>query len=59
MEILKVGQVIHPVCWTDKGNLGILIRKGEKEYRFMLDSVPMDDETDRKLNKLFPDLILK
>lgn len=59
MEILKVTQARHVLAWTDKGELGLLLRKGEKKYSFMLDSVPCDEETSKRLSKAFPTLASK
>lgn len=53
MEILKVRQLRHPLGWTDKGEFSLLIRKGEKDYTFMLDAVPLDEEQTKKLKVLY------
>lgn len=54
MKVLKVSQLRHPLCITDKGELSILLRYGETEYRFMLDSVPCEDDVNAQLFKLMP-----
>lgn len=54
MKALKVSQLRHPLAITDKGELSILLRYGETEYRFMLDSVPCEDDVNAQLFKLMP-----
>lgn len=53
IEILKVTQIRHPLGWTDKGEFSLLLRKGEKEYTFMVDAIPVDAEQGKKLKKYF------
>lgn len=53
MDILKVTQIRHPLGWTDKGEFSLLLRKGEKTYTYMLDTVPLEKEDSDKLIKLF------
>ena len=52
MELLKVNQLRHPLGWTDKGEFTLLLRKGEKEYTFMLDAVPIEEAVGKRLMKL-------
>ncbi len=52
---LGVEYITHPVLKTNKGALELMLRKGESatDYRFVFDSVPMDDEKNDELKELF------
>jgi len=55
MELLKVSEVNRVLCFTDKGTLTLKIRKGDKQYHLVLDSVPLDKHTNKELMELlFP-----
>ena len=54
MKALDVKVIRRLICNTDKGPLDLVIRKGESNYFLMLDSTPLDKETNDKLmNILF------
>ncbi len=54
MSVLKVNEISHIVASTDKGNLVVRLRKGEKgkDYRFVLDAVPFDDKVNKEIMAL-------
>ena len=55
MEILGTKEIRHAILSTDKGDLSLLIRKGETSYTFVLDAVPVSKETNTELMELlFP-----
>ena len=53
--IQGVEYITHPIAHTNKGELTLMLRKDESahSYRFMFDSVPVDDETNDALKELF------
>lgn len=55
MRITKVSEIRHVLAHTDKGDLCLMLPfKGtEYDYRFVLDSVPYDDKTNKKLLENF------
>lgn len=52
MTLLKLDEINRIICDTNMGTLKLRIRKGEKEYGFVLDSVELDKETNYKLFEL-------
>lgn len=50
-----VEYITHPIAHTNKGDLRLMLRKDEgvSGYRFVFDSVPVDDETNDALKELF------
>lgn len=52
---LGVTYIMHPVAYTDKGTLSVMLRKREsaREYRFVFDSVPLEDEQNNELKEIF------
>lgn len=55
MKILNVSTIQRIICETDKGTLKLQIRKGDKSYHLILDSVPLDNEKNKELMELlFP-----
>lgn len=56
MKVLKVDDLSHIIADTPKGRLSVKLRKGEYDYKFFLDSVPMDDETNLNLRELYHEL---
>lgn len=55
MRILKLGEVRHIVAHTDKGDLCLCLFKDgtDKDYRYLLDSVPVDSEQNQEMLDLF------
>lgn len=51
--LLKIHNLKHLICNTEKGALELNIRKDENEYFFTLDSVPLDKSTNNELLKLY------
>lgn len=49
MKALNAKVIRRLICITDKGNLDLVIRKGENNYFLSIDSVPLDKETNDKL----------
>jgi hypothetical protein len=59
MELLKITDLSHIIAQTSHGPLSIQLRKGEHTYRFLLDSVPVTDEThDELMELLYPPKIV-
>jgi hypothetical protein len=52
MELLKVTDISRLVAYTSLGELKLQLRKGEKEYNLILDSVPLEKELNSELMKL-------
>ena len=52
MDLLKLNEISRVICDTNMGTLKLRIRKGEKEYRFVLDSVEIDLNTNKELFEL-------
>jgi len=53
IKLLKVTEVRHKLAETNHGPLEIMIRKDEENYTFLMDSTPVDEETNAKLLKYF------
>lgn len=51
MNILKVSELRYPIAQTNLGPIDLLIRYGEEKYNFLLDSSPLDDNTDEGKKK--------
>lgn len=52
MEVLGVTEIRHYVAQTNKGDLTLMLRKGESEYNFVLDAVPLDKDMNKELMEL-------
>ncbi len=52
---IGVEYITHPIAKTNKGSLELMLRKGEtsKDYRFVFDSVPLEDEENDELKELY------
>ena len=59
MRALRLDEIRHILCHSDKGDIALMLRKGETErdYRFVVDSVPVDDEKNKELTKIFNNVI--
>lgn len=55
MRIANVQEIRHVIAHTNKGDLCLMLCKGqsEKDYRFVLDAVPYDDQTNKDLMQMF------
>lgn len=52
MELLKVTDISRMIASTPLGPLMLQLRKGEKKYRLVLDSVPLEEELNKELMEL-------
>jgi len=52
MELLNLKEISRVICDTNMGTLKLRIRKGEKEYQFVLDAVELDKNTNKELFEL-------
>ena len=52
MKILGVETIKRLICITGKGQLELVIRKGENNYFLSIDSVPLGKETNDKLMEI-------
>lgn len=55
MKLLKVGEIRHIVCHTDKGDFSLALTKdgSHKDYRFILDAVPVENKLNKQLLEIF------
>lgn len=55
MRALKLSEIRHVIAHTNKGDLCLMLpfEGTSKDYRFVLDAVPLSDEDNTKLLKLF------
>lgn len=55
MQLLGVNEIRHYIADTNKGQLTFQLRKGETEYEFVLDAVPVEKELQKELMEtVFP-----
>lgn len=52
MELLKITDISRMIASTPLGPLMLQLRKGEKEYRLVLDSVPLEEELNKEIMEL-------
>lgn len=52
MKLLGLNDISHFIAKTSKGDLTLQLRKGEAEYRLILDAVPVDAEVHDELMEL-------
>ena len=57
MKVLKISEISHILAKTNKGDLTLKLRFGEKDYKFFLDAVPMEDKENKELIKLFEGIL--
>lgn len=59
MELLNVNEIHHIAARTDKGDLTLMLRKGQKarDYRFILDAVPQDEAKNKELLREFENIL--
>lgn len=55
MKLLKVNEIRHIVCHTDKGDFSLALSKGGggADYRFILDAVPVETKLNKELLQIF------
>jgi hypothetical protein len=55
MKLMKLGEIRHVICHSDKGDFCLMLSKDgqAKDYRFVLDAVPVDNKTNKELLELF------
>jgi len=61
MTILKVNEIRHVVCGTDKGVFSMTLRKDgtAKDYVFVLDAVPVEPKQNKQLLSLFDGILFE
>lgn len=52
MNLLKVNEISRIICETNMGTLKLRIRKGESDYKFVLDSVELPRELHKEIYEL-------
>jgi galactose-1-phosphate uridylyltransferase len=56
MELLGINEIRHLIAHTNKGELTLMLRKGENRYRFVLDAVPVSEIFNKELmDLLYPE----
>lgn len=57
MAKLKIDAIYHDIASTNKGELRLHLAKGEtgKDYRFVLDAVPLEEKKSKELMELLDD----
>lgn len=55
MKLLKVGEIRHTICNTDKGEFSLSLTKDGtgNDYRFILDAVPVEPKLNKQLLDIF------
>lgn len=55
MKLLRVSEIRHIVCHTDKGDFCLMLTKDgvAKDYRFVLDAVPVEPKLNKELITMF------
>lgn len=55
MKLLKVSEIRHVVCHTDKGDFSLMLKYGgkAKDYLFILDAVPVESKLNKELLEIF------
>lgn len=53
MKLLKVSELRYHIGTTNLGPIDLLLRFGEEEYTFLLDSSPLDKEKNEEMLTLF------
>ncbi len=59
MKMLRVGEIKHIVCHTDKGDFCLSLKKdgNAKDYRFVLDAVPVEPKENKELLTMFNNIL--
>lgn len=53
MAALGITEIHHKIVSSNKGDLNLVLRKGEDDYFFTLDAVPCTKEVNEKLMDVF------
>ena len=53
MQLLAASEIKYLVVHTDKGELSLVLRSREDNYRFVLDNTPVDDDLNYRLINFF------
>jgi len=53
MRILKVSELRYHIGSTNLGPLDLMLRYGEEDYHFLLDSNPLEKDENESMLKLF------
>ena len=56
MQLLKVDYIAKPLVNTSKGLLAIVLRNNENKYHITLDAVPLEDELQTQILKLYENI---
>lgn len=59
MSILKVNEISRVICDTNMGTLKLRIRKGETEYKFILDAVELPKDMNKELMEAIYPIVTK
>lgn len=61
MKLLRVGEIRHIIAHTDKGDFCLSLPKDgkAKDYRFVLDAVPIEDKENKELLDIFENILFK
>ena len=53
MKILKVSEIRYHIGSTNLGPIDLMLRYGESDYHFLLDSTPIEKEENDKMLEIF------
>lgn len=61
MRALKLSEIRHVIAHTSKGDLCLMLRfEGtERDYRFVLDAVPLSDKENKEMMELFDGVLFE
>ena len=59
MKVLKISEISHILAKTNKGDLTLRLayEETEKDYKFVLDAVPVEDKQNKELLDLFEGIL--
>lgn len=53
MHLIKSDSISYVLAKTDKGELTLRLRKGDDDWQVCLDAVPLEEEAQVKIKKLY------
>lgn len=53
MKLLKVSEIRYHIGTTNLGPIDLMLRYGEQDYHFLLDSTPLEKERNDEMLKIF------
>lgn len=53
MEALGITEIRHLIAHTNKGELSLQLRKGQSDYNFVLDAVPLTKAVNKEMMDIF------